>query len=152
MHKNFPFGNKALLSNIIYCNALFEFQTKSTYLLQLALKRHTETAVRSVHHVQRIAEQLKNALTGTETEGEPPTCILVLSNGYFSTSTGEGSLYEEFRKSKKLGHYIGKNVYEKTHDDVDYSKSRLRHMPFDRAFTHCNTDAKDCKFLIGIIY
>ena len=134
-----------IVNNYICIIYSFILQTKTPSLLQLSLKRHTETAVRSAVYAHRIAEQLRKALTGTDEEGSSPTFLLVMCNGYFSTTAGEGPMYKRFLRKKKIGKYIGRNVKARTDKDPDYTKSRLRIMSFDRAFIHCNTDAQDRK-------
>ena len=114
---------------------------RSTSALRIALKRHTESAERQTIYAQRIAEELRRALTGTEIEGEPPTCLLVLCNGYFTTTAGEGCLFRNFCQWKKLSKYTGHNVRPRHPEkDVDYEQSRLRIVPFNHAFNHCITD------------
>ena len=113
--------------------------------MKLSLKRHTESAVRAVVHAQRIAEELRKVLKGTEVEGEPPTFFLLLGNGYFTTCAGEGPVFRAFIDNRSLGDFIGKYVKSRRPDDNDYDKSKLRILPFDRAFTHCRKNAQDRK-------
>ena len=112
------------------------------------MKRHTESAVRAVHHVQRIAEALKKTLSGTDLEGHPPQFLLLLANPYFSTCTGEGEIYKSFIEKRQIGVFIGSNVKARNPDDHDYNESLLRILPFDHAFNHCRKDAKDRKIFI----
>ena len=108
------------------------------------MKRHTETAVRAAHCVQRIAEELRKALKGTQDEGLAPTFLLILCNGYFSTGAGEGDLYDEFVRDKHLpGNYSGRNYKPRDHNDAIYRQSRMQLMSYDHAFTHCTTDVQD---------
>ena len=81
--------------------------------------------MRESHHAHRAAEELKKALRGTDMEGEPPTFLLVMCNGYFATAAGEGSLYLQFLRNKLFGHYCGTNVKARNPDDADYKRSRL---------------------------
>ena len=111
------------------------------------MKRHTETTVRASVYAHRIAEELRKALSGTEDEGEDPTFLLISCNGYFSTTIGEGSLYKTFIHERKIGRFIGANCVAKEIDDPDYNNAKLRIMTFDHAFTHCNTDAQDHKWI-----
>ena len=108
----------------------------------MSLKRYTEKAVRSTIHAQRIAEELRKALTGTETEGDPPTCLLVMCNGYFATAAGEGTLFRRYCSHKNIHRciYSGRNVKPKFPNEDDYKKSRLRILPFDYAFDHVKHD------------
>ena len=91
-------------------------------------------------HAHRIAGELKKALTGTEVEGEPPTCLLILSNGIFSSVAGEGKLYKQFCETKTIGDYMGRNVRASHPEDADYKNSKLRKVPFDYAFNHATHD------------
>ena len=125
-------------------------QTSQPSLLRLSLKRHTEKAVRSTIHAQRIAEKLREALKGTEIEGHPPTSFLIIDNSYFSTTAGEGSLYDHYCKYKNIAGciYTGKNV-KAAHPEKDkdvYKQSRLRMVPFDHAFYHVKKDVDKRKF------
>ena len=111
----------------------------------MALKRHTESAVRETIHATRIAEELRRALTGTENEGLPPTSLLILCNGIFSTSTGQGELYDTYVRDKTIGEYTGRNVKARKPDDDDYNSAKLRILPFDHAFNHCKIDVDQRK-------
>ena len=135
------------LSNVL----LICFQISPPSLLKLSLKRHTESAVRGVIHSQRIAEELRKALVGTETQGEIPSCFLLLTNGYFSTLAGEGPLFDEFVEKGTLGHFIGKNTIARKPDDPEYDKCKFRILTFDHCFTHCRKDAQDRKEIIHVI-
>ena len=77
------------------------FQTWTVSLLRLSLKRHTETAIRATNHIHRVAEELQKALNGTDEEGQSPTFLLLLCNGYFTTLAGDGALFQEFKKNLK---------------------------------------------------
>ena len=123
-------------------------------LLRLSLKRHTESTVRATIHAQRVAEELRKALTGTEIQGEPPTSLLILCNGYFTTLAGEGSLYNQFKNHKNIVgcEYTGRNLRVRTADDEDYKKCRLRDMTFDRAFSHCMKNAQDHGYSFRLLF
>ena len=123
-------------------------QTRTVSLLRLSLKRHTETAVRATINVQRIAEELHKVLNDTRIQGQMPTSLLIFCNGYFTTFAGEGSLHRQFMQSKNISgcEYTGKDVPVTNPDDPQYNNSRLRHVTFDRAFTHCTKDAQDREY------
>ena len=116
----------------------------------MSLKRHTESAVRATIHAQRIAAELKKALSGTESEGEPPTFLLILSNGYFSTVAGEGQLFRTFCETKTIGDYIGRGVRARHPEDPDYKTSKLRKLPFDYAFNHATHDVDKRKCSLAL--
>ena len=125
-------------------------------MLRLSLKRHTEKAVRATIHAQRIAQKLKESLRGSENEGENPTCILLICNGYFSTSAGEGSLMDTYRKFKNIigAKYTGSNVKPRDPNADGYSQSRLRTVPFDHAFYHVKKDVdhRTCVLYFHVLF
>ena len=111
------------------------------------MKRHTESAIREVHCVQRIAEQLHTSLSGSGLEGQVPTFLLAMCNGYFTTATGEGDLFQKFCQYGVLGQYTGRNVRYRSPSQADYSEARLRLLPFDHAFSHCTKDVQEREWI-----
>ena len=115
-------------------------QTDEAALLRKSIKVHTEKAVREAIHLVRIAAKYKKLRAGHKNEGCDPSVILIFDNGFFTTVSGSGELFNVFCKEKYLGPYTGKNYIVHEPCDPGYRYARLRHLPFDHCFNYMEED------------
>ena len=72
--------------------------------------------------------------------------LSIFDNGYFTTVTGGGSLFQNFVRNKTLGYYTGKYHCVTPPNDPGYRTARLRHLPFDRCFSFSDEDVHQRKY------
>ena len=125
-------------------------QTDEAALLRKSIKMHTEKAVREAIHLFRIAMKYKKLRSGHKNEGCDPSVILIFDNGFFTTVSGSGELFNVFCKEKHLGPYTGKNYLVREPNDSAYRNAKLRHLPFDHCFNYMEEDVDKCKFVLVV--
>ena len=106
--------------------------------LKKTLITHSKSAIRELVYVGRLAARLKKLREGTDHEPAIPSTFGALDNGYFTTFGGHGHMVENFKKYRKLGDYTGRGIEAKNPEDENYSKSRMRYLPFDLCFMNEN--------------
>ena len=74
----------------------FLFQTDVASLLRKSIKVHTETAVREAIHLVCIIRKYNKLRQGHKNEGGTPLVLLLFDNGYFTTVSGWGQIFETF--------------------------------------------------------
>ena len=124
------------------------FQSDEAASLCKSIKLHTESSCREFVHLIRIAEKYKKLRKGHKNEGGMPSGITIFDNGYFTTVSGHGSLFDQFLLNKTLGDYTGKNYRVRIPTDTDYRQARLQYLPFDRCFSFSEEDVDDREFKI----
>ena len=94
----------------------------------------------------RLMEEYKELMRGTDSEGLDPSSLIVFDNGYYTIISGSGKMFNAFGKTKSLGNYTGRFEIPKEPTDPNYSKSKLRILPFDKTFTFLPNDVDQSKF------
>ena len=65
-------------------------------------------------------------------------------------------MFDSFIRTETLGDFSGQNQEPKNPNDPNYSKSKLRVVPFDHTFTFLSIDVNQCKefkkFFLHYIY
>ena len=122
------------------------FQGDLATALRKSIKLHTESAIREAIHLFRISKSYKKLRKGHKNEGIPPSLLILFDNGYFTTVSGGGTLFEKFMECKILDFYSGKGHRVIHPEDPHYCTARLRYLPFDRCFSFTDDDVNDRKF------
>ena len=122
---------------------LLHFQIDTGYLLRKSLKQQTETTVRKVIGVTRLAEVYNEDMRKFHKAGSRPGAFLALDNGYFATVSGSGDIYDYYLKNKQLGRYNGQYAVITRPNDEGYDDAKLRLLPFDHAFNFGNKKVSD---------
>ena len=87
-----------------------------------------------------MAEEYYENKKSSPQSGIEPSLLFLFDNGYSTTMSGWGNLYDHYCNFKQLGQYTGRNVKPRQPSDTDYCQSRLHIMPFDHAFKLVTTD------------
>ena len=96
-------------------------------------------------------DEYKDLMRGTKSEGLEPS-FLILDNGYYTIISGSGKIFNAFCKNKSLGNlYTGRYAVPRDPSDPKYSQSRLRILPFDKAFTFLPNDVDSREYYIFIV-
>ena len=128
------------------------FQTDYAQLLRKSIKVHTESAVREIIHLYRIARAYKRIKRGQKNEPRDPSMIMLFDNGFFTTVAGDGEMFISFCRDKILGSYSGRNYIVRLPDDDEYRHAPLRMLPFDRCFNFREDDVNDRKIEFEIYF
>ena len=115
--------------------------------MRKSVKVHTESAVREVTQLYRIALKYKELCRGHKNELMAPSMLLLFDNGFFTTVTGAEDMFHSFCKSKTLGNYTGHNYAVQKPTDYDYHTARIRYLPFDHAFYYHEYNVDQCESL-----
>ena len=121
------------------------FQGDLAASLRKSIKLHTESAIREAIHLFRISRTYKKLCKGHKNEGLAPSMIILFDNGYFTTVSGGGSLFQKIKEFKILDFYTGKGHRVTVPEDKNYRMARLRFLPFDRCFSFTDDDVNDRK-------
>ena len=132
-------------SQKIYSHIFFFFQTDQATLLRKSIKVHTESAIREAIHLIRLAIKYKILRKGHKNEGRDPSLIILFDNGYFTTVSGDGELFDVFCRDKTFGQYTGRNYKVKKTSDAEYRTAKLRFLPFDHCFHYSEDDVNSRK-------
>ena len=101
--------------------------------------------VRSAFKTVRLIKKF-NSFKGYNLEKmKDPSFFLALETGSFTNFAGCGSMYQNFLQTETLGNYSGQNQDPKMPTDTNFSKSKLRILPFDHTFTFLPIDMNECK-------
>ena len=94
-------------------------------MVRKSVKVHTESLIREVNQLLRIAQKYKDLRIGHKNEPRSPSLLLLFDNGFFTTVTGNGDMFHSFCKYKTLGNYTGHHFNVRKPSDFDYRTARI---------------------------
>ena len=94
----------------------------------------------------RIAEVLNKRM---EIE-EKVACLMFMENGKQTTVSGEGFLFDNFKKTGKIEQYSGLGCTPKRIYDRDFDESKLRTVTFSETYYKMSYDGRDSKYFFTI--
>ena len=77
-----------------------------------------------------------------------PSFFLAVETGSFTNISGSGNLYKNFVEKQQISGYSGENCDPSTPKDGNFSRAKLRFLPFDHTFTFLPIDVDKCKIYI----
>ena len=104
------------------------------------MRRAMDSWVRDGHSFYRMLKAFQEAMRKKGQGGGDPSFLSILDTGNYSVVTGDGELFQRFCRNKTFGRYTGRNVKPRFPNHPEYKNSRLRVIPFDRAFNYTTND------------
>ena len=108
--------------------------------IRTAMKTTLRSAFKTVHLLKRYYT-LKDISPDSIKD---PCFFLALETGMFTNLAGCRSMLENFLQNSNLGSYSGDSEVPRKPSDKDFSKSKLRIVPFDHTFTFLPIDINKC--------
>ena len=108
--------------------------------MRKSIKVHTEKAIREAIHLLRLAKKYKELCKGHKNEGLEPSLIIGFDNGYFTTVSGGGDMFEKFGTEKFWETTLVKITWLRTLLIQVNRKARLPYLPFDHCFSYEEKD------------